>query len=228
MTDRGVIYMVWGRSPKIEEALERSRRSVAAVHPELPVEVIRLDADDPIQGLLEKSRMMERTPFRETLFLDADTVVLDRVDFGFRQALRFGLACCICECPWARRYPSLSGDLVEYNTGVLFFTEIAKPVFETWNSLAPQLDSELIFLANGKQAKMSHNDQCSFAMAIDQTQFSPFVLPLNWNFRPLWQRSFFGPVKIWHEYIDVPKMFYELPKIYSDKNAIIQYHAAAG
>ena len=105
MSERGVIYMVWGRGVKIERALERSRKSVAAVHPELPVEVIRLDdANDPCKGLLEKARMFERSPFHETLFLDADTVVLGRLDYGFRKAQDFGLACCICECPWARRY----------------------------------------------------------------------------------------------------------------------------
>jgi hypothetical protein len=47
--------------------------------------------------------MAAMTPFEETLFLDADTVPLGRLDFGFEQAQRFGLACCICEVPWARR-----------------------------------------------------------------------------------------------------------------------------
>jgi hypothetical protein len=80
MSKRGVIYMVWGRNEKIERAFERSKKSVNTVHPELPVEVIRLDdANDPCKGLLEKAQMFERTPFRETLFLDADTVVLGRL-----------------------------------------------------------------------------------------------------------------------------------------------------
>jgi hypothetical protein len=225
MVDRGVIYMVWGCSDKVERALERSRRSLAAVHPELPSEVIRVDADNPVKGLLEKAGMMQYTPFRETLFLDADTVVLDRLDYGFQRAQKFGLACCICECPWARRYPILRGDVIEYNTGVLFFNEMAKPVFDAWSKLAGEADSSLLLVQNGKVAKMPHNDQCSFAMAIDQTGFSPFVLPLNWNFRPEWHLSFFGPLKIWHDYHDVPSFFYELLKYYNNNNAIIQYHA---
>jgi hypothetical protein len=149
MPKRGVIYMVWGRSEKIERALERSKKSVNTVHPELPVEVIRLDdVNDPSKGLLEKARMFERTPFQETLFLvDADTVVLGRLDFGFRKAQDFGLACSICECPWARRYAGIQGEAIEYNTGVLFFSARAKPVFKRWARLAPQLDPQSTFSA---------------------------------------------------------------------------------
>src|SRR5262249_10934835 len=79
---------------------------------------------------------MESSPFDETLFLDADTVVLDRLDFGFDQAQRFGLACSICECPWSRRYRGLpKDDGVEYNTGVLFFTRSVQALFSRWTRL---------------------------------------------------------------------------------------------
>src|SRR5215510_12645047 len=146
MSDRGVIYIVWGRSDKTERALERSRNSINAIHPELPVEVCRLDADDPFKGLLQKSRMFELSPFRETLYLDADTVVLSRLDFAFLKAQEFGLACCICECPWACRYGGIEGEMIEYNTGVLFFIKRATQVFERWSQLAPELDSSINFL----------------------------------------------------------------------------------
>lgn len=172
--------------------------------------------------------MLQHTPFRETLFLDADTVVLDRLDYGFQQAQKFGLACCICESPWARRHPILDGDLIEYNTGVIFFNKRAKAVFDAWSNLARVVDSSLVLLQNGAVAKMPHSDQCSFAMALDQTGFSPFMLPLNWNFRPLWHLAFFGPIKIWHDYCDVPPFFYELRSYYKPKNSIIQYHVLPG
>jgi hypothetical protein len=227
MSERGVIYIVWGRNDKTERALERSRKSINAVHPELPVEVIRVDADDPIKGLLQKARMFARSPFRETLFLDVDTVILDRLDFGFRKAQGFGLACCICECPWARRYAGIQGETIEYNTGVMFFAESAKPIFESWERLAAQLDSSIVFLGpRGERLRMPFNDQCSFAAAIEENRFSPFVLPLNWNFRPQWQRSFFGPVKIWHDYSEVPSFFTEMRSYYERPDAIMQYHVA--
>ena len=227
MSERGVIYVVWGRNDRTDHALDRSRKSLNAMHPELPVEVFRVDADDPVKGLLQKARMFELSPFQETLYLDADTVVLGRLDFAFLKAQEFGLACCICECPWARRHAGIKGETIEYNTGVLFFTERARPVFESWSKLAPQIDSSITFLGpQGQKLRMAHDDQCSFAAAIEETKLSPFVLPLNWNFRPQWQLSFFGPIKIWHDYVDPPPFFDEMRRYYDQPEAIIQFHRA--
>lgn len=225
MGERGVIYIVWG--DEIEPALERSRRSLAALHPELPVEVVRLEVDDPVKGLLEKARMFRRTPFRETLFLDADTVVLGRLDYAFDKARRFGLACSICENPWARRYAGLEGDLIEYNTGVLFFTVQARPVFEAWERLAAELDSsaDFIDMRDNELHTMSHNDQCGFAAAVEECAMSPFVLPLNWNYRPEAQRHFFGPIKIWHDYHEPPDWLIEMNKYYESSASIVQFHS---
>ena len=223
-TGRGVLYMVWGS--EIEATLQRSIASARAVHPELPIEVVRLDgAANDAANLLQKTRMAERTPFAETLFLDADTVVLDRLDFGFEKAAQFGLACCICESPWARRYRGLatSGDLIEYNTGVLFFTERAKPVFDLWPSLAAEIDSASLFAKDGKPVVMPANDQASFAVAVERAGFSPFVLPPNWNFRYEFQKSFFGPIKIWHSYWNVPAVMTQLGDYYRKPDAVIQY-----
>jgi hypothetical protein len=221
---RGVLYMVWG--DEIEAMLQRSIASVKLHHPELPVEIVRLDGrgDDPML-LLQKARMAERTPFAETLFLDADTVVLDRLDFGFESATRYGLACCICESPWARRYRGLaaSGDLIEYNTGVLFFTEKAKPVFDLWPMLAAEIDSASLFAKDGKPVVMPANDQASFAAAVERAGAPPFVLPLNWNYRPEFQKSFFGPIKVWHCYLEVPAAFQQLAGYYQKPDSVVQY-----
>lgn len=224
MSERGVIYIVWGRDDKTERALERSRKSLKVIHPELPVEVFRLDVADPIKGLLEKSGMFKLSPFGDTLFLDADTVVLGRLDFAFLKAREFGLACCIAPFPWAGRYNGIHGETIEYNTGVLFFGERAKPVFECWSRLAPQIDSSLVVRSEGQIVKMPYNDQCSFAAAIEETKFSPFILPLNWNLRPRYHRTFFGPVKIWHDYDELPPGFAELREYYDQPGAIIQKH----
>ena len=224
MPGRGVLYIVWG--DVAVAAAERSRRSLAKHHPELPVEFLHLgNPPDPFLLLAEKAKMMELSPFDETLFLDADTVVLGRLDFGFEQAARHGLACVIGDCPWARRYnKSLKGDIVEYNTGVLFFTRKAQPVFDAWRRLAPILDSSSLVVQDGKvQGVQPYNDQCAFAAAIDETRFSPFVLPINWNFRAAFQRTFFGPIRIWHAYDEPPQVFFDLAKYYESDDAIIQY-----
>ena len=193
MSQRGVVYMVWGR--EVDRPLARSIASVKAIHPELPIHVERI-ADDPVasRNLLKKAGLLDVSPFESTLFLDADTVVLGRLDHAFERAERHGLACAICECPWARRYASIAGDLVEYNTGVIFFTARARAVFEAWKRLV-HIDSSIKLSPTDRQMVMPFNDQAAFAKAIDETAFVPYVLPLNWNFRPKWHLAFFGPIK---------------------------------
>jgi hypothetical protein len=222
---RGILYIVWGE--RAEQALKRSLTSLKDVHPELPYEVVRLPPDtNEFSGLIHKSRMMSLSPFDETLFLDADTVVLDRLDFGFSRAIRFGIACCICESPWSRRYRGLpDDDAIEYNTGVIFFTRQAKDLFESWEQIAPKLDSSIDFVdQKGQPHVMPFNDQGSFAQAMNSWSAAPFVLPLNWNFRPMYHWNFFGPIKIWHGYDDVPLPLKRMAAYYQHTDSIIQFH----
>jgi hypothetical protein len=205
MASRGALYIVWGHT--VTPILDRAINSLRLWHPELPIHVERLEAGmDPIRALLLKSRMASLSPFEETVFLDADTVVLDRLDYGFERAQRYGIACAINECPWARRYgdPALSGDQVEYNTGVLFFTRSAQRLFDAWADTVENLDSSIEWMEDGVLKRMPFNDQAGFAKAMEETGTLPFVLPLNWNFRPPFHRGYFGPLKIWHDYGDVP------------------------
>jgi len=222
---RGVLYLVWGE--KIEPVLQRSIASLKAIHPELPIEIARLDApENSAQSLMEKTEMFERSPFDETLYLDADTIVMGRLDFAFEMARQFGLACCICEAPFARRYAGLAdrGDMVEYNCGVLFFTTRAKPVFDAWREIALSLDSSLLHFAGGRKAVMPWNDQAGFAAAVAKCGISPFVLPRNWNFRAYIEHEFYGPLKIWHAYPDPPASVIEIGKYYGSPGAILQHH----
>jgi hypothetical protein len=222
---RGVLYLVWG--DRAEKVQQRSLASLREVHPELPFHCVRLPANtDPCAGLFEKARMLEISPFEETLFLDADTVVIDRLDFGFAQARRFGLACCICECPWTRRYTGMpKDDGVEYNTGVLFFTRGAAPVFDRWRALVSEIDSSIRYMVGDQGFRMPHNDQAAFARAVQEWERLPFILPLNWNFRPEWHSRFFGPLKIWHDYNDPPPSLKQLAHYYRDPEAIVGAHS---
>jgi hypothetical protein len=222
---RGVLYIVWGHG--VDQALERSIASVRQHHPELPVHVERLPDDtDKYQGLLEKARMAEVSPFEETLFLDVDTLVLDRLDFGFDRAARYGLACAICENPWARRHTGMRdvGDLVEYNTGVVFFGPKSRAVFARWRELVPTVVSSTIYMENGQKKIQPVEDQASFCLAVEQTGFVPYVLPHNWNFRPYFHKTFFGPLKIWHSYAQFPDAFRELNEAYRDPKKILEWH----
>lgn len=207
---RGVIHIVWGYKTRVRAALPRSIDSLKKWHPELEHRVIEMpDASD----LRCKAKMYDLSPFDETLYLDVDTVVLGRLDFGFKKAKQHGIALCVNVNPWARRYVALSGHTVEYDTGVLFFSKKwmeyetihgfkPREVFDAWKA-NESLDSESLFLSENGVASMAVNDQCGFAAAIESTGFNPFVLPVNWNLHPRWQKTFFGEVKIWHDYNEV-------------------------
>jgi hypothetical protein len=130
---------------------------------------------------------------------------MGRLDYGFERAEQFGLACCMSENPWARRHRGLrdAGDMVEYHTGVIFFTRQAKPVFDRWCELAPTLDSVVVYSSQEKLMRSPPDDQASFTLAVAECGFNPFVLPFNWNFRPCRHGRLYGPIKIYHDYPDL-------------------------
>jgi hypothetical protein len=143
---RGILYLVWGES--CERHLQRSIQSVRHFYPEIPIHVERGNAQE---GLMQKSRMGGLTPFESTLYLDADTIVMGNLDYGFERAEQFGIACAICECPWLRRYGAEQRDHIEYNTGVIFFSSAAREVLATWERIAPTTPSQSLWLNTAGQ-----------------------------------------------------------------------------
>lgn len=216
---RGVLYVKWGN--RLDALLNRSVESLRRFHPDLAIHVTEFP---PETDILAKSTIFDCSPFENTLYLDCDTVVLSPIDFGFEMSQRHVLACCISESPWARRYVGLkdAGDIVEYNTGVLFFSRAAKPVFDLWKDAATRIDSLAHFYV-GDQIHSGRNDQAAFAYAIQQLNFVPFVLPPNYNLRPMWQRGFFGPVKIWHSYDPVPESVAQFSLEQQRPDAVIRF-----
>lgn len=112
--------------------------------------------------------------------------------------------------------------MIDYSTGVLFFTEAAKLVFDCSQKLAPELDSSVLLAHKGKVAIRPANDQASFSEAVNRVGMSPFVLPHNWNFRYPVHRSFVGPVKIWHSYFPLPPDLAKIAAYYRQPDALIQ------
>lgn len=191
---RGVVYIAWG-----EEARSRSRlsaESLARWHPELPIRCYELPDGC---SLLAKSRMHELSPFETTLYLDCDTTILGRLDYGFERAETFGLACRINEVPWAKRWGDFpaDSDLIEYNTGVLFFDRGKMAgLFEAWTRGV----GKSVFHHTDGRVFDQLNDQPSFAAAVHELGINPFVLPRNWNFRPSTDIDAQGPIKVWHDW----------------------------
>lgn len=200
---RGVLYIVWGNAA--DEALERSIASVSKHHPELPIHIHRMERG----SLRNKSIMASITPFETTLYLDADTIVMGNLDFAFEKAEKIGLACCICEAPWMRRYGNELGDAIEYNTGVLFFTNKSIEVFKKWPEMIKQ-NSQSRWRHMENEYGLEFDDQAGFGRAIESCEFNPYVLPMNYNLRAdYFHKRFFLPVKIWHGYNNPPNWLEE-------------------
>ncbi len=227
---RGILYIAWGQ--KAVAPLARSIESLAKWHPELPFHVQQLSESEP-HTLLDKATMFDMSPFDTTLFLDVDTTILGNLNFAFEQTEKHGVAVSICECPWARRFPCIDGDVIEYNCGVIGFdrSPATKAVFDRWKELAPKVDSTIHFVKDSDPDnlyRMEHNDQAAFALALNELNFNPCALPINWNFRPQWHRSFFGPIKIWHDYAPPPENLIQWNADHPDTERVILYGNVTG
>jgi lipopolysaccharide biosynthesis glycosyltransferase len=154
--------------------------------------------------MLNRPRMLGDSPFDVTLHLDADTVILGNLDFAFAAAEKHGLACCISEHPWLRRYGKEHGDLIEYNAGVIFFSKAAKPVIDRWREESYKPQPESRFMDGSSHVTLPPDDQFGFSKAIADEGCNPYVLPQNYNYRPDFMGTMFTPIKIWHSYYSVP------------------------
>ncbi len=231
MPSRGVLYIVYGT--RIRPTLERSLASLRETNPHLGIQVEEVPDDDPndeFRGHLRKAHALDLSPFDETLFLDADTVVMAPLDFGFDMAARHGLACCHNESPWAVKYESAGNhwSTPEYNTGVFFFTAAARPILERWRHLAGVIDSGHDVYYNKQLMRQHFSDQASFARAVEECDVRPFVLPCTWNLRPRWVRHFHGPVRVWHEYSEPPEDLKALQQAYGTTDRAYGYHILEG
>jgi alpha-N-acetylglucosamine transferase len=222
---RGILYMVWGG---YSGSLMRSISSVKHWHPELEYHVAEMPSDSTV---LCKSHMHDLSPFDETLFLDADTTVLGRLDYGFIKARQFGFALTHSANPWNRRYHKLvqHEDEAEYSSGVVFFVKRREMqrLFDDWLYLSTNTDSTTLYDSDEGVKEQKYNDQALLTLAIHLTGLNPFVLPQNWNLVPKYQRQFFGPVKIWHGAEDIPQSLLKWNEEQSRPGAILKCAALA-
>ena len=155
---KGVLYVAYGKMARQEARL--SAESLYRVHPGWPVCVIT-EGDDvgwapTIQwpnrgtpGRWAKVNLDHLTPFDQTLFLDADTRVYDRLDVGFNYLNReWDMVIVpsipqgddiIRHCSEDERIATILQcriDPLQLNTGVLWFRKSfrVRLFFQTWRS----------------------------------------------------------------------------------------------
>ena len=202
------------------QVLQRTINYARALHLDLPIHIQPLA---PNQPTINKRELFDASPFQETLFLDVDAFILDRLDFGFEMAAKYGMACCIGECPWIRRDHPGTGDLVNYNPGVLFFSKKAAPFFDHWANTEKATPLMRLDNPQYRHRVMTSADEITFSMAMAESPLMPFILPSNWNFSQRSQRTFWGPIKIWRDTIDPPPALVNFVKGQAQPDALIQY-----
>jgi hypothetical protein len=184
---RGVVYIVWDRE-RVEIELARSLASIKRCALEHVIVERNVATADRKEGLRLKADMYEVSPFDTTLYLDADTVALTPdLSYGFHKADRHGIAVAIdpaCFAARGKNAGQLDENVIEYNTGVLFFrkSDEVERVFRLWQ----------------RYCGVTENDQIGFAKAVEELNFCPFVLPKNWNFRGGIEHQYFGSIRIFH------------------------------
>ena len=192
---RGIFMFVrpGGPGDPALQVLQRTINYARALHLDLPIHIQPLV---PNQPTINKRELFDASPFQETLFLDVDAFILDRLDFGFEMAAKYGMACCIGECPWIRRDRPGTGDLVNYNPGVLFFSKgsaVFRPLGKYGEGHAPHAAGQSAVSPPGddvgRRNHVFHGDGRKSADAVH----SSFEL----EFQPRSQRTFWGPIKIW-------------------------------
>jgi len=158
--DRGVLYVAYG-----EAARARARESIKSLRTQAPGLPVAVVSDAPLKGAdiqihhvevdrgarAQKTRMYSLSPFRRTLFLDADTVVLASPEAGFG-LLDYGDVVLsqdpvriFAQQTWphldpqevaATRQETSGGEHLYWNSGVIFFrrSERARVMFQTWHA----------------------------------------------------------------------------------------------
>ncbi len=159
VAEEGILYVAYGE--KAIANVENSIRLVKNFAGKLPIAVIsdkRVEGADYLIRHIEvdagaramKTRMYSLSPFRKTLFLDADTEMQSDPMHGFKMLENFDLV--MAQDPVRifnqTKWPGLvheevketikatgGGEFLYYNSGVMFFrrSEANKKLFQAWN-----------------------------------------------------------------------------------------------
>jgi hypothetical protein len=209
----GAIYIITQDS-RYTGLLLNSAASLKRVMPDLPItvftqfplessdfeRVIRVDGSQ--DGFYDKTLLMQQTPYERTLFVDADTYIVEPVPELFTMLDQFDFAATHEEyqnTDWHNRYPrpDIPPSFPEFNTGILAYRRSSRMdgVLKDWSDLYHS------FLENHPGQKI--NDQPFFRAAVYSNQVCIATLTREYNCKFRGQGYLNGRVKILHGHVDL-------------------------
>lgn len=208
----GAIYIIT-QDPRYVGLLENSAASLKRAMPGLPItafsqfpiespcidSVVRVSPSR--DGCYDKARLMLESPYERTLFIDADTYVLEPVDELFALLDHFDCAATHEEylnTDWDNRYPrrDIPASFPEYNTGILAFnrSDRVRSVLGQWSVLYED------FLRTHPNEAI--NDQPFFRAAVYFGSVRIATLSREYNCKFRGQGYLNGRVKILHGHVN--------------------------
>jgi len=208
----GAIYIIT-QDPRYVDLLLSSAASLKRAMPDLPITVFsqfpvngpyfdKIVSVTPTQdGFYDKSRLILQSPYDRTLFIDADTYVLEPVSELFTLLDHFDCAATHEEyvsTDWFNRYPrqDIPESFPEFNTGILLFkrSERMERALHDWNDL----------YQGYLKAKPDQplNDQPFFRVAAYYANIRMATLTREYNCKFRGQGYLNGKVKILHGHVN--------------------------
>lgn len=174
---RGIVYVVWGEA-HIAEAIQSATESASKLpkclitdrhYPGLEVFDLVKIVDFSSFAVFQNQNMRKyvcfvETPFSETVFIDSDCIILDRIRLGFEAG-----DLCLC----LGLYGVVAHDdqeYIHYNSGVIFF-----------KGTRPDLYGTIIATAQRIQPSGRIADEWPLSLAIHEHQIPVRVLPSIYN-----------------------------------------------
>jgi hypothetical protein len=222
----GALYIIT-QDPRYVDLLLTSAASLKKAMPELPItafsqfpvdnasgsfeKVVAVEASK--DGFYDKSRLIQDSPYERTLFIDADTFVLDPVPELFTLLDHFDCAATHEEylsTDWHDRYPrtDIPSSFPEFNTGILMLRRSQRTarLLDEWGALYRKFLQE-------KPGEVI-NDQPFFRVAAYRSEARIATLTREYNCKFRGQGYLNGRVKILHGHVE-----FRLDRVFLDKAA---------
>jgi hypothetical protein len=222
----GALYIIT-QDPRYIDLLLTSAASLRKAMPELPISVFSqfplkselfervFPVEPTTDGFYDKASLIRNSPYERTLFIDADTCILEPVPELFTLLVRFDCAATqeeYLDTDWHHRYPrpDVPSSFPEFNTGVLLLKRCDRVnrMLDQWGELYRKYLEE--------KPGQPINDQPFFRVAAYFSDVRIATLTREYNCKFRGQGYLNGKVKIMHGHVD-----FKLDAAFLDKAASV-------